>query len=131
MTRQQHKKWERILFSVLLFMITTSIHVWAAADPTPPRHPLGGTSTRPNDMTRRIQTWMINHKAIPKTRSLRQPTRRAVVATTQGSLLTLQKPTKANICRWFGIDEDPGNLRCMLRRQFNHGEIFPKSSKGT
>lgn len=86
--------------------------------------PLGGASTRPQDLTRRIQSWMIQRQAIPKTRSLRQTSRgQAVTAATRGSVLTIQKPTKANICKWFGVDEDPGNLRCMLRRQFNHDAV--------
>jgi hypothetical protein len=82
---------------------------------------LGGTSTCPRDITRRIQSWVIKQRAIPKTRSLSQRRRRPKASTQQGSLFTFQRPTKANIGRWFGIDEDPGNLRCMLQRQFNHG----------
>jgi hypothetical protein len=85
------------------------------------RHPISGTSTRRNDLSRRIQSWMIKQKAIPKTRSLGQ---RNTLKTEskRGSVLTFQKPTKANIGRWFGVTEDPGNLRSMLRREFNHGK---------
>lgn len=87
-------------------------------------------STRPSEITRRIQSWMIQQRAIPKTRSLNHQTRRTTRNDTvqrrqqqqQGSLFTFERPNMENVGRWFGVDEDPGNLRCMLRRQYNHGE---------
>jgi hypothetical protein len=91
-------------------------------DPSSQRHPISGTSTRRNDLSRRIQSWMIKQRAIPKTRSLGQNKRNPATASERGSVLTFQKPTKANIGRWFGVDEDPGNIRSMLRREFNHGK---------
>lgn len=114
--------WESSVIFVFV-VLACAIEIQLALSQDPSRHPLGGKSTRPNDRTRRIQSWMIKQKAVPKTRSLGKNTRSTQsTSNKQGSLLTFQKPTKANIGRWFGVEEDPGNLRSMLRREFNHGK---------
>ena len=119
--RTRHPKLSVALWGILL--------VWFAdcssdftAPLTRPSYPIGGTSTRPNDLTRRIQSWMIKQRAIPKTRSLRQVKHRPKPRRTPGSIFTFQRPTKAQVGRWFEADEDPGNPRCMLQRRFNHGK---------
>mmetsp|Transcript_32756 Transcript_32756/g.93942 ORF Transcript_32756/g.93942 Transcript_32756/m.93942 type:complete len:378 (-) Transcript_32756:389-1522(-) len=88
-----------------------------------PSHPIRGMTTRHGDLTRRIQSYLIKQNAIPKSRSLGQKRRAPSKTSSQGSILTLQKPTKLNLCRWFGVAEDPGNLRGMLQRQFNHEAV--------
>jgi hypothetical protein len=108
------------LVGVLLGLIVGIVNSSDTSPRRPLRQPLGGKSIRSRDATRRIQSWMIKQRAIPKTRSLGQAKRRTE-ASTQGSMFTLQRPTKAIIYRWFGVDDDPGNLRCMLQRRFNHG----------
>lgn len=115
--------WQSSVIFVFV-VLACAIEIQLALSQDPSRHPLGGKSTRPNDRTRRIQSWMIKQKAVPKTRSFGKNTRRSQsTSNKQGSLLTFQKPTKANIGRWFGVDEDPGNLRSMLRREFNHNAV--------
>jgi len=81
----------------------------------------GNRSTRPNELSRRIQSWMIKRRAIPKSRSLShtKPTKKTG---NPGSIFTFQRPTKANVGRWFCVDEDPGSPKCMLQRRFNHGK---------
>lgn len=82
----------------------------------------GRFTTRRNDLSRGIQSILIKKQALSKTRGWKSPTRKTAPSV-QGSILTFQKPTKARIWRWFGVDEAPGSLRCMLQRQFNHGML--------
>ena len=119
-----------VLMVVLMALVTPGVRASEPGVPSP-RFPIGGKSTRRSDLSRRIQSYMIQQKAIPRTRSLKKQvtTRRRNASSSssscapqsQGSIWTFQKPTKARVRRWFGVDEDAGNLRCMLRKEFNHG----------
>ena len=127
-TRRQHVRRRLGLMVHIIVIVATmnqALSVLGKEPAASPRHPINGRSTRRNHLSRRIQSWMIKQKAIPKTRILGQktalgPSKRGRNA--PGSVLTIQKHTKANIGRWFCADEDPGNLRSMLSRELYHGE---------
>ena len=85
------------------------------------KHPINGRSARRSHIPRTLQSWMIRHKARPKTRIIPL---KPNTANPTGSILTFSKPTKDRVARWFGVDDDPNQtIRCMLRKQFNHDSV--------
>jgi hypothetical protein len=84
------------------------------------RHPLNGVSTRQRRIHRTLQSWAIRHRSKPNVRTS-APTK---MIDGMGSVVTVFRPTKERIAKWFGLEEDPDQLlRCMLRKEFNHDSV--------
>ena len=88
-------------------------------------HPVKGFSTRQRKIHRTFQSWLIRHDTKPKSRAGGDLTGKdgKGKGSGQGSIITLSKPTRDKVAKWFRTEDDEGQvIHCMLQRdEFNHG----------
>lgn len=104
-----------VVAELLVLLSTTSLA-------SSPNFPLGQSTRRKQRIPRTLQSWAIRRQAKPKPTVVIQSNNNS--KDPPGSIFTFSKPTKQNIAKWFGVDEDMNQMiRCMLREEFNHDSV--------